>query len=287
MALRRAGVVPPDSFRSLNAWLIWIALPASTLLFVPSMNFTPELALLVMSPLVTWAGAWLMSIPLAGHLGLTARSRAAWLLCAGLSNTSFVGFPVSEAFYGKEALKYAVVCDQVSFILVSTLGVAVGLAAATGARPRPGVLLQGLFRFPPFLAFLLAFGLGSRLLEPPWPDFFAKFQATLVPLALFSIGIQLKANPAEARGIELWAGLLYKLVLAPALVLAVGLALGGHGLLLKEAVLESAMASMTVTSIVAAQYGLDTRLVNLMIGLGIPLSLLSAGLWFQILSRFA
>ena len=80
------------------------------------------------------------------------------------------------------------------------------------------------------------------------------------------------------------AGLLYKLVLGPALIAVVfifGLHAGGK--VVQVTVFELAMGPMIGGSIVAMENGLDPRLVSLMVGLGIPLSLLTAAAWHYLL----
>ena len=50
-----------------------------------------------------------------------------------------------------------------------------------------------------------------------------------------------------------------------------------------QAVLETAMASMATTSVLAVEYGLNARLISVLIGVGVPLSLLTSVFWHRIL----
>jgi hypothetical protein len=74
-------------------------------------------------------------------------------------------------------------------------------------------------------------------------------------------------------------------LLGPALVtglFVLGLRTGGS--VLQVTIFEAAMAPMIGGAIVAMDHGLNPRLVTLMVGLGIPLSLLTAAAWCQMLT---
>jgi malate permease and related proteins len=81
------------------------------------------------------------------------------------------------------------------------------------------------------------------------------------------------------------AGLLFKLVLAPVLILFLFAALfGAEGPVMRVTVLEAAMAPMIGASIVAMDHDLDPPLVTLMLGIGIPLSFLTLPVWWYLLN---
>jgi predicted permease len=77
-------------------------------------------------------------------------------------------------------------------------------------------------------------------------------------------------------------GLGWKLLLAPLLCLALGIATGIGGLVLAIGVLQAAMAPMVSAAILADEYGLDPELANTVLGVGILISLVTvplANLW--------
>ena len=49
--------------------------------------------------------------------------------------------------------------------------------------------------------------------------------------------------------------------------------------ILKVTILEAAMATMITSAVVASDFNLDEELANLMVGISIPISLLSVPLW--------
>lgn len=270
-SMRRRQMVPADAHVGINAWLIHVAIPATALHYVPQIVWSRELWLPLAMPLVVWGMAWL----LLGRLRHEPATRSALLLGAGLCNTSFVGFPLVSAYYGDAGLRLAVLSDQISFILLSSVGV---MTAAAGGDWR--TQLRQVLTFPPLLASALALCVNVSALDELW----VRLGATMIPLALFSIGLQLEIGLGRERR-ALAQGLGYKLLLAPALLALLALATGEHGLPAKVSVLEAAMASMATTSVLAARYGLNLQLSNLLIGIGIPLSLLTTAGWWWVLER--
>src|SRR5262249_34961473 len=133
---------------------------------------------------------------------------------------------------------------------------------------------------PPFIA--LAVGLVVRAIGG-WPGWCAEVLTrlgdTLTPLALFSVGLQFRFGDLAHHAPRVAAGLSWKLLLAPLLVLVTAQLLGHHGLVATVAVLQCAMAPMISAGILAEQHGLDPPLANTTVGIGILVSLLSVPVW--------
>jgi malate permease and related proteins len=80
-------------------------------------------------------------------------------------------------------------------------------------------------------------------------------------------------------------GLLFKLVVGPALILLLFAGvLRAQGQMLGVTVFEAAMGPMIGASIVAMDHELDPPLVTMMVGIGIPLSFLTVPAWWRLLS---
>jgi predicted permease len=112
--------------------------------------------------------------------------------------------------------------------------------------------------------------------------------ATLVPLALVSVGYQIQWSAVHGKLRELGMGLIFKLVLGPAIVAALfaGL-LGARGETIQITIFEAAMAPQIGAAIVAVDHDLDPALVTLMVGIGIPLSFVTVPLWWHVLKPLA
>jgi predicted permease len=80
----------------------------------------------------------------------------------------------------------------------------------------------------------------------------------------------------------LMAGLAFKLMISPLLILGVMKVLNLTGTFGRVAVMEAAMAPMVTSTIVAQAHGLRPKLAALMLGLGVPLSFVTLLLWHAI-----
>ncbi|HEX8700638.1 MAG TPA: AEC family transporter [Myxococcaceae bacterium] len=282
---RRSGRFPPQTAPALNAFVLFVALPALIVRVVHRLEFRPELLAAAATPWLVFLGATVFLRGLGPRLGLSQSSVAALVLTAGLGNTAFVGLPMVEALLGREGLAIAVVVDQLgSFLVLSTLATFFAArASAGGQRLRPTGLLLKVVTFPPFLA------LVSGLVLRPW-DFpgwletlLERLGSTLTPLTLFSVGFSLRLSGVLARKGALALGLGYKLALAPALVMLALWTLPEVAPIVRETtVLQNAMAPMVTGSILAAEHDLDPELAALMVGLGIPLSFFTVPLWLSL-----
>jgi predicted permease len=288
---RRSGRFPDATPAVLARVVVDVALPAMTLLFVPRITVDGAAGLRVI--VAAMATPWIVFGLAFGLLSLVARARGwsrgtlgALVLTAGLGNTSFLGFPLVEAFYGTEGLRTAVVVDQAgSFLVFATVGVAVAAVSAGRARPTPLAFAKRLVTFPPFLAFVLAVLLRGVTFPSALVVVLEKLAALIVPLAVLSVGFQLRfdrtALAQNGRRAAFALGL--KLGLAPLLVLALLRVAGVGGLSADVIVAEAAMGPMITAAMLAVEEELDPPLATLMVGLGVPASLLTVGAWSLLL----
>lgn len=270
----------------INWWVIYVALPALVLALVPKVKLDPQLWFPVATMWITFFGAWLLFAALGKMLRWPRERIGALTLVCGLGNTAFMGYPMMEALYGKPGLTLAVVADQLGcFPLLSSAGVAVASIYA-GRSPQAGVIARRILTFPSFLALVAAIVVGACGGWPPLLDgVFAPIGATLTPLALFSVGLQFKLRLGERQLAPLLLGLGWKLLLAPAAGLLLGLAAGVSGLTLTVGVLQAGMAPMISAAILADEYKLEPSLANALLGVGIVVSLLTIPLGNLLLSH--
>ena len=281
---------------SLNAFVIYISLPTLILGQIPpllsSTPIGPELLVPISMSWLLFGLSWLVFSQLGVRLGWKRQTIGALVLTAGLGNTSFVGFPLLEALIGPHAIPLGVLVDQPgTFLVVSTLGI---FAAAfySGRKVTAKALALRILQFPPFIALIIA--LLWTLAETPGMSFvspsLARLAGTLVPLAVFAVGFQLhaKTDLLVRRLRELSLGLFFKLALAPAIfALVYALIFQQRGLAVQVTLLEAAMAPMITAAVIAAEFDLDTELANLMVGIGIPLSLITVPLLNIFFARFS
>lgn len=281
MALQRTKLVPPDAHKGINTWIIYLALPAVSFKYLPYISWTPEMLFPVLSMVLVWAGSWLFMELYCRHKGYGQKSQSTLELSAGYSNTSFIGFPLIIAYFGEDQLSIAIICDQTVFTLLAIAGI---IAAVKGSRKAgssvsAGFILRRLFTFPPFIGCMLALTLPHIIDISPADPLFDSLAATVAPLALFTIGLQLKFDGWRKQLSQISVAMLYKLMIAPALVLILVLVTGIRGDIARISIFEAAMPTLLTSGIVAEQYGLNARLINIIIGANIAVCFLTTAFW--------
>ena len=206
-------------------------------------------------------------------------------LASGYSNTSFIGFPLISAFYGEKYLSIAIICDQTMFLCLSTIGI---VSALKGGSNGSGAIdskfiLKRLFTFPPFLGCISALILSQFIDLSPAEPFFDKLAATVGPLALFSVGLQLKFNGWRKLWSQISMSMFYKLMIAPAVVMLLAIVIGIKGDVAKISIFEAAMPTLVTSSIIAEQFKLNTKLTNLIIGISIIVGFFTAAFWYEMI----
>lgn len=192
--LQRVKDFPMNAPLVLNQFIIYISLPALALYFIPEVVLSPAVLLPVGVAWICFAAAALFFWGLGRMFGWSRKLIGCLILTAGLGNTSFIGFPVVEALYGKEGLKTAILIDQPgSFMVLSTLGIALAAVFSKGQASAQAIARK-IFFFPPFLTFMLALLLNVLNLHfsEDMKDVFQRLGSTVSPLALVSVGLQLR-----------------------------------------------------------------------------------------------
>jgi predicted permease len=283
MLFRASKTLPADAHRGINAWIIYLALPAVSFKYLPHIVWSRDLLAPVIAPVVVWLGGWLMVKIYTQIKPVAPITSGSLRLMGGLANTSFVGFPLIAAYFGEKYISIAIICDQITFLLLSTAGVVVAINTSKKSPLSAGVVLKRVLRFPPFLGCISALVLPHFIDISAANPLFDKLAATVAPLALFSIGLQLqfKGWMSELKNISVT--LIYKLILAPLLVIGLFFCLGLKGIVPQISIFEAAMPTLLTAGVVADEYGLNPKLSNLIIGIGIILSLLTTAGWYYII----
>jgi predicted permease len=274
---------PENTYLVLNNFIIYVSLPAVTLLHVPELKFSKSLWMPIATAWIVFVVAAIFFKLLQSKLNYNNATLGCLILTCGLLNSSFIGFPVIHALYGEVGLSIAIMVDQPgSFVVLSTLGVAVAAWLSTGKADYK-VITQKIISFPP----LWGFAIATIMLLMNWHHHAATLNMlkvlanTMTPLALISVGMQLKFSLQKDLLKELSLGLTYKLLLAPALLYVVFFVmLNSSSLEAKVSIMEAAMAPMITGALLASKYNLNPRLAGLMVGVGIPLSFFTLFFWY-------
>jgi hypothetical protein len=284
-AAAKSGLFADNAAEVLNRFVLYVCLPAAVLRHAPKLEFDVGLLGLVAVP-------WLVLLLSIVLVHLAARmfrfgeaERAVLLLCVPLGNTSFLGYPLIQAMLGDAALPYAVVYDQFgSFLILSTWGLWV-LARYGGDRPpRARDIALRVAKFPPFIALLLALTLMPA--EPPAAidALLERLADALLPVVAMAVGLQIRLKLPRRELGPLATGLVFKLLLMPALAWLLLPLLALEGDIARAAVLETAMPPMITAGALAISHRLAPTLAAAFVGYGIVLSLISLPLWNWLLS---
>ena len=280
---------PSNGYKVLNQFVIYVSLPALALYYIPKIEISSKL----LYPLgISWIGfliSYLFFSLLGNYFGWSRKLIGCLVITAGLGNTSFLGFPIIDALYGKEGLKTAIIVDQPgSFVVLSTVAV---IVASMYSRTTASfsVIAKKILFFPPFIAF--AFACLMNICKIDFIDefqlVFQKLGSTVSSIALVAVGLQLKFDKKSQHWQFLGLGLFFKLMITPAFFyLLYVLILGKKGTMINVSIMESAMAPMITASILASTNGLKPKLSSMMLGFGIPLSFLTMAFWYWILTTF-
>lgn len=286
VALRRTRRMPEGAPAVLNSYVINIALPALTLYYVHRMDIVPNVAYSVAAPWLMFAIGAVLFHFVGKALGWKRETVGGIILVGSLANTSFVGLPMIESFYGAEYMGLGIVIDQLgTYLVLSTLGILLAAVYSVG-RVSIASVSRRVLGFPPLLALILALGLQSITFPETLELVLERLGSTLAPVALVSVGYQLRLDQVAGRAIPLAVGLTFQLVIGPLIVMGFLFGvMGFSGISAQVTIFELAMAPQIGAAIVAMDYKLDAPLVTLMVGLGIPLSFLTLPLWWMALQN--
>lgn len=284
MALRSCGRLPDKAPAAFNAFIIHLSLPALTLLYIHDLRWNPAYALAATM-------AWLHFALAAGFFWFLGRAwrlpRAtigALMLTGGLGNTSFFGLPMIETFYGKEGIATGIIVDQLgSFLVLSIFGIIVANLYSSGATSASAILRKILL-FPPFIAVMIALAL-IPIDYPEWAvTVLKRLGDTLAPLALVSVGYQLRLGHLAGNGRNLAVGLAFKLLFAPFVIYLLYISvLGAGGKVIQVTLFEAAMPPMITAGIIATEHDLDPQLANLMVAVGLLLAFFTLTGWWWVM----
>ncbi|CAM3711265.1 AEC family transporter [Smaragdicoccus niigatensis] len=283
--LRLSGRLPESATKVFGGWVINVALPATALSSVHGLSIDRDWWLAAAVPWICVAVACALIIPLSRALHWSRQRAGALILVAGWGNTAFVGLPMIAALAGQQWLGLGVVIDLFgSYLALSVVGIAIATVASAGHFDWRAVVRR-IVTFPPFIAILVALA-TNHLARPEWvTEVFDTLAQTLTPIALAAVGYALRVNRISGRLGALSTGLTFRLLVAPAVIVLVYAMFDSvHDPVAKVAILEAAMPPSLGASIVAIDHDLEPDLVALLIGIGVPLALLTAWAWWSLLA---
>lgn len=275
--LRRLPAMPENSGIALNMYVLYVALPALILKNVPALQFSAELLIPALTPWLLLLMVVAIVLLLSKALHWPREVTGALLIILPLGNTSFLGFPMTQALFGSDAMPYAVIYDQVgSFIALATyVTIVAALYSPNAAKPSVKTISIKILTFPSFIALVLGLLLRDSSYPPILSKLIDSLAATLVPVVMVAVGFALTVKFSKAEISPLISALGIKLLLMPAAAAALWLGLGHSGTAVNISIFQAAMPPMISAGAIAIMAGLAPRLVSGIIGLGILLGLIT------------
>lgn len=282
--LKKSSRFPENSYKAINGFIIHISLPSLVLYHIHNISINSEVALASFMPWIVFIVSVIFFFLMYKLNFFNRETMAALVFTSGFGNTSFVGLPLIQAYYGSEYLGLAIIIDQVgTFLCLGTLGVAYLFYLKTGNFSLKS-MGKMIIVFPPSQALIIALLLRGWE-YPNWlNEILLRLGDTLTPLALFSVGLQLNLREIKNNTSYLILALGFKLIFAPFLIYLIYKAIGMDFDNLKIIVMEAAMAPMVTSSILAIEAGFRPNLCAIILGFGILLSFGTTFLVFLFLS---
>src|SRR5690554_6252931 len=293
LLLQRSRQFPQNTGQILNAYVIYVALPAVVLQKIPSLTFGKELLYPALMPWLLLAITVPVLLGLSKWLNWSRITTGAMLIVVPLGNTSFVGFPMVEAFFGSEGIPYALLYDQLgSFFILSIYATIIAAIYShepgTEAKRRSAITIaRRILRFPAFIALVVALLFRGHSYPATMSQFIDALAITLVPVIMVAVGFQLKLRiPKEDHAPLYWA-LGIKLIAMPAVALLLLYGFGLEHLAVQVTIMESAMPAMISAGALAIMAGLAPTLPSADVCTGVLLCFVTLPAWYALIQFLA
>jgi malate permease and related proteins len=272
MLFQRLKSFPKETSQVLNMFALYVSLPALVLLKAPQIVFSRS----ALIPLLVPWGMLLLSVALllfGARVWRWPRSVVGvLLLIVPLGNTSFLGIPMVQAFFGAAGLPHLIVYDQLgTMVIFSTYGSLILAMYGRDGRLHLPSVARKMILFPPTIALIVGLALRSW----PYPEKVAHslqgVSLSLVPLVMTAIGFQLRLRLQRKVLAPLGFGLAVKLIASPLVAFAVCRLAGAGGMAMEVSVIEAGMPPMVTAAALAVVAGMDAELSSALVGVGIIL----------------
>lgn len=280
--LNRLRIFPGEAAAILNKFVIFISLPAMILLQIPKLSFSMDIVIPAIIAWIVMTMTALLTLFISKMLHFTKEVTGALMLVAVLTNSSFLGIPIINAYLGDEALPFILVYDQIgTFLALSTYGIFVASYYSSKSEINFQIMAVKVLTFPPFVSLIIAL----LLIGTPFPDVISKVLSTLantiVPIALVAVGLQLQLKLPRHEIKPFGIALFVKLIIAPMIAIVIVAIAGWANLASSVSIMEAGMAPMVTAGAMASLSGLSPRLSSAIVGYGILISFFTTAVLFK------
>ena len=255
----KTGVLKQEGKQTLSNLLLYLVVPAM-IVHSYMMEFSEE----ILHNLLAAFGMSILAILIgtAITLLLTARRKdrrmPIFRFACVFSNAAYMGFPLISALVGSEGLLYASAYVTVFNILLWTMGY--GMVSGSS---NPKEVARSLLHTPVLYAMVV--GLAIYLLQIPVPNLIAQpidlLSGMNTPLSMLITGMLIAAGDLKSIVCDqhIWKLAALRMVLIPAVCVAVFALLGFHGMSAQVVLLLECCPAAAITSVFAVQFGHEER----------------------------
>ena len=283
--INRLNIFSKDAPAILNQFVIYISLPSMILLQIPKLTFSMDTLIpIIIAWLVMFISAILVLIS-SKIFSFSKEITGSLMLVAILTNSSFMGIPILNAYMGESALPYVLVYDQLgTFIALAIYGTFIASYYSSKSQITFKIITLKVLTFPPFISLVAALFLMGVEFNPIISKVLASFSSTIVPMALVAVGLQLqfKLPREEIKPFSVALGI--KLIIAPIIAIIICKLFGWNNQASIVSIMEAAMAPMITAGAIASMAGLAPRLSSAIVGYGILISFITTGILFKLIA---
>lgn len=261
-------------------WIVYVALPAVALAKLSKLSLNVEMLAPALSAFIIFIGSAMLFLVVFKNY-FTRDQRITLTIIAGLGNTSFIGFPLINFYYGEDYLPIAVIFDQGSFFLFATA--AQYLISARDGSFSISHSFKKIILFPPFLGLIIALTIPTDWMFGIHEQVLLWLGKTISPVAMIIVGYQVARFVNLKFTKPMFYGLAYKLLLAPILIWGFMMLIDASEMVFKTSVFEASMAPMITPAILLIEHRIERQLTAQLLSWGIFLSFVTSGVLYLIL----
>ena len=283
--ISRLNIFSKDAPTILNQFVIYISLPAMILLQVPKLSFSMDMVIPIVIAWSVMIISAILILLLSKFFSFSREITGCLMLVSILTNSSFLGIPIINAYMGESALAYVLVYDQLgTFIALATYGTFIASYYSNKTQLTFKIITLKVFTFPPVIALITSLFLMGVEFNPIISKVLNSFASTIVPVALVAVGLQLKLKLPKEDLKPFSVALSVKLIIAPIIAIGISSLFNWNNQASIVSIMEAGMAPMITAGAIASMAGLAPRLSSAIVGYGILISFITTGVLFKVIS---
>lgn len=283
--ISRLNIFSKEAPTILNQFVIYISLPAMILLQVPKLSFSMDMVIPIAIAWTVMIISAILILLLSKIFSFSREITGCLMLVSILTNSSFLGIPILNAYMGESALPYVLVYDQLgTFIALATYGTFIASYYSNKTQLTFKIMTLKVLTFPPFISLISSLFLMGVEFNPIISKVLNSFASTIVPIALVAVGLQLKLKLPKEDIKPFSVALSVKLIIAPIIAIGICTLFNWNNQASIVSIMEAGMAPMITAGAIASMAGLAPRLSSAIVGYGILISFITTGILFKVIT---